>query len=174
MSALSIYGKVTVDNAILNRESTYHYSHVWRKWRCPYFNRNRYFNKELILNDHMELYHQTYPYIDASSGIWRYLQRNLTSVFNRECLNRCHLIPHNPVFRCKKGKWNKIYDLFEPHAHGNKKRETGEDIIITNDGSEERIWFDDGRSVPKCEFYLNNVHIDNIIETEETEKRIFE
>jgi hypothetical protein len=84
------------------------------------------------------------------------------------------LIPHSPVFQCKKGKCNKIYDLFEPHAHGNKQREIGEDVVLINDGYEEKIWYDDGRNVPKNEFNLNNVHVENIIENEETEKRIFE
>jgi hypothetical protein len=138
LSVLSIYGDVSLDNAILNRELIYHHSHIWRKWRCPYINCGKFFNNELILNQHIELYHQNYPYIDTYSGIWRYLKRNLTSVHNRECLEPSHLIPHNPVFKCKKGKCNAIYDIFEPHAHGNKKRGVGEDVVITKDEHEER------------------------------------
>jgi hypothetical protein len=84
------------------------------------------------------------------------------------------LIPHNPVFQCKKGKCNKIYDLFESHAHWNKQRETGEDVVIINDEYEDIIWYEDQRNIPKNDFYLNNVHVENIIENEETEIRIFE
>jgi hypothetical protein len=80
MSALSVYGKVSLDSAILNREIISHYSHVWRKWRCPYINCGRHFNNELLLKDHMEAYHQTYPYIETYSGVWRYLKMNLISV----------------------------------------------------------------------------------------------
>jgi hypothetical protein len=162
-----------VDNAILNREIIYHHSHIWRKWRCPYINCGRYLSNELVLNEHIELYHQNYPHIETYSGIWRYLKRNLTSIHERECLEPSHLIPHNSDFKCKKGKCNAIYDIFEPHAHGNKKREVGEDVVMINNNYEERIWYDDGRNVPKSEFYLNNIHIENIIENEETEKKIF-
>jgi hypothetical protein len=174
MSVLKIYGMVSVDNAILNREIIYHHAHIWRKWRCPYINCNRYFNNELILNEHIDFNHQTYPHFETYSGVWRYLKRNLTSIFNRECLDPSYLIPHNPVFKCKKGKCDRIYDFFEPHAHGNKKKDIGEDVLIIDDGYETRIWYDDARSVPKKEFYLNNVHINNILETEETERRMLE
>jgi hypothetical protein len=122
MSALKVYGNVTLDNAIMNRELFYHYSHVWRKWKCPYINCNRHFNNELLLNDHMNAFHQTYPYIDTYWGVWRYLKRNLTSVLKRECLDPCHLIPHNPVFKCKKGNSTKFMTSLN-HMHMGINRE---------------------------------------------------